>query len=59
MNLIELNTALRTRRKKEWGRVEATEPNHIWQSDMTKHPVVAPRLRPPSGKRLLFHDVHQ
>jgi putative transposase len=27
---------LRARRKKEWGRVEATEPNQIWQSDMTK-----------------------
>ena len=23
-------------RKKEWGRVEAAEPNQIWQSDMTK-----------------------
>src|SRR4029453_4554179 len=27
---------LRARRKKEWGRVEATQPNQIWQSDMTK-----------------------
>ena len=27
---------LRARRKKEWGRVEASEPNQIWQSDMTK-----------------------
>ena len=27
---------LRARRKKEWGRVEAAEPNQIWQSDMTK-----------------------
>jgi len=26
----------RARRKKEWGRVEAAEPNQIWQSDMTK-----------------------
>jgi putative transposase len=27
---------LRARRKKEWGRVEAAEPNQIWQSDLTK-----------------------
>ena len=27
---------LRTRRKKEWGRVETSEPNQVWQSDMTK-----------------------
>jgi len=27
---------LRARRKKEWGRVAAAEPNQIWQSDMTK-----------------------
>jgi hypothetical protein len=27
---------LRTRRKKEWARVEWAEPNQIWQSDMTK-----------------------
>jgi putative transposase len=27
---------LRARRKKEWGRVEALRPNHIWQADMTK-----------------------
>jgi putative transposase len=27
---------LRARRRKEWGRVEAAEPNQIWQSDMTK-----------------------
>jgi putative transposase len=27
---------LRARRKKEWGRVDAAEPNQIWQSDMTK-----------------------
>jgi putative transposase len=27
---------LRARRKKEWGRVEAAEPNQIWQTDMTK-----------------------
>ena len=29
-------TSSRARRKKEWGRVEAAEPNQIWQSDMTK-----------------------
>jgi transposase InsO family protein len=27
---------LRARRRKEWGRVEASHPNEIWQSDMTK-----------------------
>jgi putative transposase len=27
---------LRARRRKEWGRVEASQPNQIWQSDMTK-----------------------
>src|ERR1700721_4270930 len=27
---------LRPRRAKGWGRVEAAEPNQIWQSDMTK-----------------------
>jgi putative transposase len=27
---------LRARRRKEWGRVEASAPNQIWQSDMTK-----------------------
>jgi putative transposase len=27
---------LRARRKKEWGHLEAAEPNQIWQSDMTK-----------------------
>ena len=27
---------LRARRRKEWGRVEASRPNEIWQSDMTK-----------------------
>ena len=26
----------RARRRKEWGRVEASAPNQIWQSDMTK-----------------------
>jgi len=27
---------LRARRKKKWGRVEATQPKQIWQPDMTK-----------------------
>jgi hypothetical protein len=27
---------LRARRKKEWGRVETSEPNQIWHSDITK-----------------------
>jgi putative transposase len=27
---------LRARRRKEWGRVETSRPNEIWQSDMTK-----------------------
>jgi putative transposase len=27
---------LRARRRKEWSRVEATMPNQVWQSDMTK-----------------------
>jgi len=27
---------LRARRRKEWSRVEATLPNQVWQSDMTK-----------------------
>ena len=27
---------LRALRRKDWGRVEAGEPNQIWQSDMTK-----------------------
>ena len=34
--LLVRSRRLRARRKKEWGRVEATEPNRIWQSDMTK-----------------------
>ncbi len=34
--LLVRSRRLRARRKKEWGRVEATEPNQIWQSDMTK-----------------------
>ncbi|MBZ5703011.1 MAG: IS3 family transposase [Acidobacteriia bacterium] len=34
--LLVLSRRLRARRRKEWGRVEAAEPNQIWQSDMTK-----------------------
>ena len=34
--LLVRSCRLRARRKKEWGRVEAAEPNQIWQSDMTK-----------------------
>jgi putative transposase len=35
-SLLVRSRRLRARRKKEWGRVEAVEPNQIWQSDMTK-----------------------
>jgi helix-turn-helix protein len=31
--LLVRSRRLRARRKKEWGRVEAAEPNQIWQSD--------------------------
>jgi len=34
--LLVRSRRLRARRKKEWRRVEAAEPNQIWQSDMTK-----------------------
>lgn len=34
--LLVRSRRLRARRKKEWGRVGATEPNQIWQSDRTK-----------------------
>jgi transposase InsO family protein len=34
--LLVRSRRLRARRKKECGRVEAAEPNQIWQSDMTK-----------------------
>jgi len=34
--LLVRSRRLRARRRKEWGRVEATAPNQIWQSDMTK-----------------------
>jgi putative transposase len=35
-SLLVRSRRLCARRKKEWGRVEAAEPNQIWQSDMTK-----------------------
>jgi len=35
-SLLVRSRRLRARRKKEWGRVEANQPNQIWQSDMTK-----------------------
>jgi putative transposase len=34
--LLVRSRRLRARRRKEWGRVEASRPNQIWQSDMTK-----------------------
>jgi putative transposase len=34
--LLVRSRRLRARRRKEWGRVEASGPNQIWQSDMTK-----------------------
>ena len=34
--LLVRSRRLRARRRKEWGRVEASRPNEIWQSDMTK-----------------------
>jgi putative transposase len=34
--LLVRSRRLRARRRKEWGRVEAAEPNQIWQSGMTK-----------------------
>ena len=34
--LLVRSRRLRARRKNEWGRVEAAEPNQIWQSEMTK-----------------------
>jgi putative transposase len=35
-SLLVRSRRLRARRKKEWGKVEAAQPNQIWQSDMTK-----------------------
>ena len=35
-SLLVRSRRLRVKRKKEWGRVEAAQPNQIWQSDMTK-----------------------
>jgi len=34
--LLVRSRRLRARRRKEWGRVETSRPNEIWQSDMTK-----------------------
>jgi putative transposase len=34
--LLVRSRRLRARQRKEWGRVEAAQPNQIWQSDMTK-----------------------
>ena len=34
--LLVRSRRLRARRRKDWGRVEAAQPNQIWQSDMTK-----------------------
>ena len=34
--LLVRSRRLRARRKKEWGRVETSQPNEIWQSDMPK-----------------------
>ena len=34
--LLVRSRRLRARRRKEWRRVEASQPNQIWQSDMTK-----------------------
>ena len=34
--LLVRSRRLRARRRKEWGRVEASRPNEIWQVDMTK-----------------------
>src|SRR5262249_58646640 len=35
-SLLVRSQRLPAQRKKEWGRVEAAQPNQIWQSDMTK-----------------------
>jgi HTH-like domain len=34
--LLVPSRRLRSRRRKEWGRVEASRPNQIWQADLTK-----------------------
>jgi len=34
--LLVRSRRLRAQRKKPWGRVQAAEPNQIWQTDMTK-----------------------
>ena len=43
--LLVRSRRLRARRKKEWGRVEAAEPNQIWQSDIRR----SGRARPSAG----------
>ena len=30
------SAAFQVSRRKDWGKVEALHPNHVWQSDMTK-----------------------
>ena len=34
--LLGRQRRLRVSRGKDWGKVEALHPNHVWQSDMTK-----------------------
>jgi len=34
--LLVRSRRLRARRRKDWGRVEATRPNQVWQADLTK-----------------------
>jgi putative transposase len=34
--LLVPSRRLRARRRKEWGRVEVTRPNQVWQADLTK-----------------------
>ena len=34
--LLVRRRRLQVSRRKDWGKVEALQPNHIWQSDMTK-----------------------
>lgn len=34
--LLVRSRRLRARRRKEWGRVEASRPNQVWQADLTK-----------------------
>ena len=34
--LLVRQRRLQVSRRKDWGKVEALHPNHVWQSDMTK-----------------------